>query len=129
MRQTVCKELRKRGLDPVAIENGISAGVPDVNYLFGWIELKQVREWPKRDTTPLRCDHFTPQQRRWLARRHKAGGAVYVLLKVAREWILLDGEVAVEHLGRTTRAEIYNVAAGAWPKRMNWNQLAEVISP
>lgn len=129
MRQTVTRELRKRGLDPVAIENGISAGVPDLNYLHGWIELKQVKAWPKRATTPLRLDHFTPQQRRWISRRHRAGGPVFVLLKVAREWILLDGEVAVEHLGRVSRSELYDLANSAWPKRMNWNQLAEAITP
>jgi len=128
MRQTVVRELRKRRLDPVSIENGVGAGVPDLNYILGWIELKQVKAWPKRPSTPLRLDHFTSGQRRWISRRHRAGGLVFVLLKVGKEWLLFDGETAAEHLGRTNRSELYGLAKKAWPKRINWNQLAEAIS-
>lgn len=128
MRQTTVRELRKRGLDPVSIENAVSAGTPDLNFVGGWVELKCLKAWPKRPTTPLRCEHFTQQQRRWLCRRARAGGAVFVLLKVGREWYLFDGETASDHLGRSTREELFEIALGAWPKRMNWNQLAEIIS-
>ena len=46
-----------RPLDPQRVENSCGKGTPDVNYVGGWLELKQQDNWPKRPTTKVRLDH------------------------------------------------------------------------
>lgn len=104
-----------RGTDPVRIESPITSGIPDVNCTLAWVELKYKSGWPKRATTPLRVDHFTPEQRAWLTRRCRAGGSAYLLLKVGdSEWLLFWGETAARVLGVSTREELYKHATARW---------------
>ena len=93
-------------LDGFRVENPCHPGTPDVNYVGGWLELKQVDKWPVKEETPLRVEHFTQQQRIWLSRRVRKGGRAYVLIQVAREYILLGGDVAAEILGESTRQDL-----------------------
>lgn len=100
--------LQAHRLDPVRIENAVSIGVPDVNYKDGWIELKYAASWPRRDKTPLRLPHFTPQQRVWLRRRWRLGGRAFLLLRVVDEFMLFDGGFAADYVGLVERAVLYN---------------------
>lgn len=101
-------------LDPHRIENLLGLGMPDVNYTHGWIELKAMAEWPKRDTTPLRVDHFSKEQRVWLRRRWRMKGNAWLLLEVGtKEFYLLTGEMAADHIGKITRAD-YPLYASAF---------------
>lgn len=107
------------GWDPVRVENGeVGAGTPDVNCLWGWIELKQVpkSKIPKRTTTVLRIDHFTPQQRAWLARRWDSGGACGLLLLLGDEWLLFDGMTAALTVGKVNTQDTRVAAYRLWPK-------------
>ncbi len=97
-------------LDACRVENPCLPGTPDVNYVWGWIELKQVDNWPVNSHIPLRVPHFTPQQRIWLERRVRRGGKAHVLIQVAREYILLSGDVAAIMLGESTRQELIESA-------------------
>lgn len=103
-------------LDPVRVENPIHPGTPDVNLCSGqWIELKCVPGWPARENSLLRISHFTPQQRVWLYKRWKyAPSSTYLLLEVRaeRQWLLFDGDVAAQIVGRST-AERHRVNARA----------------
>lgn len=101
-RQLLVKALNQLKLDAVSVENPACPGTPDVNYIGGWVELKYAVDWPARDDTPLRLDHFTPQQRCWLRRRWHFGGNVWLCLQVSktRHWIVFDGETAAKHLGK-----------------------------
>jgi hypothetical protein len=109
MRRPVVAALRE--LDAFAVENSAYPGTPDVYFLHGWIELKECDDWPKRPTTPLRLPHFTKHQRAWIKRHSHRGGTVFVLLKVGKkEWFLIDGEIAADTLGSSTRAEIESIA-------------------
>jgi hypothetical protein len=96
-------------LDPVRVENPIHPGTPDVNLMDGrWIELKSADRWPVRARTRFRIPHFTQQQRVWLYRRWKyAPGTTLLLLEMRsdRQWLLFDGNVAAEIVGRATQAE------------------------
>lgn len=91
-----------RGLNAVPVENAVFPGTPDVNYIEGWIELKQIpkKDIPKRETTPLPLKHFTPRQRAWIRQRTKLGGNVYLVLKVHRDWFILSPHWAIDHLGK-----------------------------
>jgi hypothetical protein len=105
------------GLDAQRIESLTGLGVPDVNYTHGWIELKWIKEWPKRPTTNVRIDHFTPQQKVWLIRRIHSGGRAHVLLGIGTgESLLFWGDVAASHIGSSTREELIQHACGYWQK-------------
>lgn len=99
-------------LHAVAVENSVGPGTPDVNCSLGWIELKQIADWPVAPTTPVRIPHFRPGQRDWLRRRCQGGGAAWVLLRVGRSWTLVWGALAADALGHTmTRSDLVTQSA------------------
>jgi len=113
MRDDVVKWLKP--LNAVSVENTVAGpGTPDVNYVEGWIELKSLEEWPKREDTPLRVDHYTPQQKVWAVRRRRAHGRCHLLLKVGQDWLLLDGAVAARELGKVTKERLMELAEEKW---------------
>lgn len=96
MRRQVTSLLRDAGLDPQAVESAVSPGMPDINWVGGWIELKCVAEYPKRAETPIRVPHYTPQQKSWALRREAAGGKVHLLVKVDSDWYLFRTPESVQ---------------------------------
>lgn len=121
--------LQQAGLDPHRMEVPASQGVPDVNTKCGWIELKFARDWPVGEDTPLRLDHFTPQQRVWLLKRWQAGGMAWLLLHVREgdEWLLFTGRDAAEYVGKLSRSYLTRVARVA-VKSPSHPQLLEALS-
>ncbi len=102
-------------LDAKRVENRVGMGTPDVNYIHGWIELKQQDKWPKRASTVVRLHHdLTKEQRIWINRRDKLGGIVYVLLQVDRDYLLFRGSEAASILGQATQAELRKAALHVW---------------
>jgi len=119
-----------RPLDPQRIENGIGKGTPDVNYVGGWLELKQQDNWPKRPTTKVRLDHdLTKEQRIWINRREKKGGTVFVLLQVARDYLLLSGGQAATIIGEATEAELREAALHVWSASEMKEHLLQCLRP
>lgn len=108
MRQIVVKALKP--LDAISVENLARPGTPDINYIEGWIELKILEDWPTRKTTCIQVVCFTPQQRVWLRRRVERGGAAYLLIRIADDWLLFDGAVAALHIGHLTKFGMINRA-------------------
>lgn len=108
MRATVLQALAP--LDPIPVENTARPGTPDVNYLRGWLELKQISQWPVYSSTPVRVRHFTFQQKLWIQNRIHAGGIVHVVLKVRFTWLVLNGMYAYHHLNIATREELVDAA-------------------
>jgi len=130
---TVQKALMKSQRDDVTrVENTVGMGTPDVHYCIsdkivygplgvdswktteGWLELKQIADYPKRPTTPVRVDHFTPQQRVWLTRRSLAGGRCHVLIQIAKDYHLFEGRVAAQWLGSTPRDRLLALVEASW---------------
>ncbi len=102
-------------LDGLRVENPCHPGTPDVNYIGGWIELKQHDNWPKNPETPLKLGHdLTTEQRIWLTRREEKGGVAFVLLQVARDYLLLLGGDAARLIGVANRAELTIAAIAHW---------------
>lgn len=114
MRLQVCELLSV--LDAHPVENSVGPGTPDVNCTLGWIELKCMKGWPKTGHT-LYIDHFTQRQRHWIKRRAIASGGVWVLLKVALDWILLPGEWSADRLGRCTHPDIVAACIAMWGRK------------
>lgn len=128
MRRRVLDALRT--LHAFAVENSALPGTPDVNYVEGWIELKQLPKWPKvGEDRNILLPHFTPQQRLFMLQRHRHHGKVWLMLKVGRdEWFLFRGKVAAEHVGRCTRAQLIEHAARHWPKGLNEQELIACLT-
>lgn len=88
----------------------LELGMPDVNYCIdgeeGWIELKSVDNWPKRPDTPIRLPHYTVEQRAWQRQRGEAGGKVFILLRVEREYMLFDWPWAIRRLGMANKEDL-----------------------
>ena len=118
-----------KALDAVRVENRVGPGTPDVECVEGWIELKQLPRWPKNaDTSPVLIEHFTKQQRVWLARRWAVyEGDAWLLLKVRHEWFLFAGAWASKYVGRVTRPVLREGAHGYWPRGLNEKELQQCL--
>lgn len=73
------------------IESSTALGIPDLHYVLtlgqrttsGWIELKELSEWPKREKTCVHLPHFTMAQAAWHAEYAGYGGLSFILMRVA----------------------------------------------
>jgi len=112
----------------VSVETRTDDGIPDINYIGGWIECKWLRSWPKRAETPVRLDHpLMAHQAAWLRRRRRRGGLAWVILQCRREWLLFDGVVAGKLLGTATKDELYQLCHKRWVG-LNEEELIDVIT-
>ena len=123
MRRRVIKILRKAGLDPVPVENLVGPGTPDINYIEGWLELKQLDAWPVRENSPVVIRHLTLQQKIWIRSRASHGGRVHLLLHVDGTWLLFDA-AGVEKLLRIPKKKILEIALREWH---SWGKLSEEL--
>ena len=91
------------------VENVIRQGDPDIWYgtkantyavpVSGWIELKKVAAWPKKEDTPLMIDTLSPQQRVSLRNLTTNGHRAYLWCFVGRGGsFLMDGLTAANQL-------------------------------
>jgi hypothetical protein len=127
-RKLVIERMRQAGFDPVAVENSVHMGTPDVNYTHGWIELKILDEWPKRESTAVKIRHYTQQQKTWAIRRRAAGGTVWFLLRVGNcEWLLMAGATAAFVVGRANREQLISASVLHCKKNMQWDKFAEIL--
>jgi hypothetical protein len=124
-RATVIKALKPIG--GFAVENSVGPGTPDVSYIGGWIELKWLRDWPKRSDTPVRFPHYTVKQRMWGQRYWDKGGCSWLLLQRRREWLLFTAPVAAEYVGNVPRGDLYEVAFQHWTEGLNAKELRNCL--
>lgn len=112
------------------IESECTPGFPDVEFIGGTLELKYEDHWPKRDTTNLNVRSLSknPNQRAWWKKRASMGGNVWVLLRVEKDWLLFEGEVAAEVLCNCTKDELFEHAHSAWMGKLNGKQLCQTLS-
>lgn len=103
----------------VRVENMLEAGFPDVTFAFrrngvayeGHMELKRLKEWPRRAGT--RVDPgVTVEQLRWGASRHRAGGNWLLCIGTpGGTAVLLRGREAARAAGKQyTRAQLLDAA-------------------
>lgn len=82
----------------VRVENSCELGTPDVAYCLGrtskpvsgWLELKHVPEWPKKEHTSLVIKELTIDQVTWHEEWKKAGGLVFTLIQVDDDIMLVN---------------------------------------
>lgn len=114
-------------LDPQRIESPCTPGVPDVEFIGGWMELKEIDK-PKRKMPILKVPKYVQDQRVWAVRRARAGGAVWFLIKVGKEWWLFKGEVAAEIVGRRSYDETWAAAHKVWYNSINGKELYQCLT-
>lgn len=127
-RRDVVKALRRAGLDARPVENPADPGFPDIEFVGGTMELKELDRWPVRSGTPVRVPLYKSHQRIWHSRRAAAGGLVYVLLRVGFEFVLLPGAWAAVHLGESPRDVLYHASLAHWRSKCDaLDGIAEVL--
>ncbi len=95
IRRTLCANLRKAGSSDLfvsAMENSAGAGTPDLYYCYkgqsGWIELKYIKELPKKDT--FKIPHYTLMQHMWLVNNRMAGSKSHLFIRIKDTYYLID---------------------------------------
>lgn len=143
--QSLWDKLR-RGLSPYLrlqrLEDRYSSGVADVLYagpiaddahrafcggLFGVIELKVLKAWPKRKTTIVRVPKWTTVQRAWCHLFGKVAQHVFLLLKVEKDILLYHWPAALE-VGTLTKDEMLARTPWRWVGRPDYAQLAQILT-
>lgn len=104
------------------VENGLGAGMPDVNYCFvgieGWIELK-APEIPARESTQLMGeDGINVDQASWFMRQRAAGGRAYLLVVTKKALMLVDSKLASDRarVNAMTLSQLFKAAV--WKTRV-----------
>jgi len=112
-------------------EDKFNSGIADVSFVcggkHGWIELKQIDAWPKRDSTIVRCKHYTTQQRNFLKAKGEHGGNAWLFVKIGREYLLIHWKRA-QLFGTLNSEDTLGLAGHWWCNRMNWEELARILS-
>lgn len=81
---------------PVNIDNiesgGTGAGKPDMYFRTEvhdlWIELKELKRWPKNPQITLKPD-WRPGQISWISKHKRRGGKVLLMVTYHNQWFLL----------------------------------------
>ena len=111
-------------------EDKLSLGIADVSFIqagrHGWMELKWVADWPVRDSTVVRIPHYSIEQKDFLLRKGQAGGKTWVFLQVGGDHLLFDW-LKAQRVGECSRPELVELANAFWWKRLNYDELAEVM--
>lgn len=108
--------------DPTAhierIENAAALGTPDVTLCWygveAWIELKCIARFPRDPLAIVKIDHYTRNQQLWQRARGRAGGRVFLLLRVdgpTMEWLLFGWQAAFKYVGRIAADNLRSRAA------------------
>lgn len=114
---------------PVKHADGYTAGISDISAWLSpigniWLELKDLREWPKRADTAAVFDYDDLQKEFTKARRG------HVLCRVGREYLLFNHMVAYEILEteRATQGTLHAVATKVWFGSINWKEFQRCLA-
>jgi hypothetical protein len=77
----------------------------------------------------VKLDHdLTQTQRIWIIRWHRVNGRAWVMLNIAGDWLLFDGMTAAKHLGRATKAVLFELALETWNRTPKTEELVQLLS-
>lgn len=101
------------------IENGIGIGTADVSgVMWGldfWAELKALPAAPVGEKTVVRLPHYSQHQRNWIRTRGRAGGRVFLMLKIGSgkdaEHFVFQWPAAYHQVGKVPIGELRSCAA------------------
>jgi hypothetical protein len=106
-------------------------GVPDCSYSMenlpgaGFIEIKRIIEWPKKDSTIIHLKHFSPQQKAWMMLHGPFIQRVFLLLQAEKEYMLFPWTV-IGSIGNLNKKQLIVLAlthGKYWNKRIDYDEL------
>lgn len=113
------------------IESSAGNGIPDISFGVqgknGWIELKYIREWPKRQDTKVKLP-LRPEQKHWIKNRGQVSGDVWVLCRIHNEFFLLDYRLAMLAVEGWTKQEWIMNSVLHWRITITFETLAEMLT-
>lgn len=108
LKDSISRKIIALGGDVQNHEDKNSIGIPDISYglnkVNGWIEAKQLPNWPKSGKI-VKIEHYTPQQKNWLRIRGRAGGNCFLVLQVDDVFMVFDHETA-QSVGSITQDDM-----------------------
>jgi len=92
-------------------EEEFNSGIPDLSFSLdpivnGWIELKTIHTWPKKEDSKVRVPHFHDRQKEWMIQRGAAGQNCFFLLEVAENELLLFDHKKIHLINHLTKDEM-----------------------
>lgn len=104
------------------VENRVKRNTPDLHLaanvrgvpISGWIELKVLDAWPKRENTIVRLEHWTSGQRYWASRHAMHGGTTWLVLGVGEEVLVVNGKKATVYCDQWTQEDWRENAEVVW---------------
>ena len=131
LRNYVRPRLAAKGVLPTHHEDALNSGIPDLSYshggVHGWIELKWLEAWPKREATIVRIQHYTKEQKHFLLSRGRAGGRCWLLLRIGRAHMIFNHE-ASRYVGEQNAAWLEFSATEAWDNGIDFEQLTRILT-
>jgi len=115
------------------VENRVSEGMPDVHYIrngsSGWVELKYLVDWPKRNNIKI---GLRLNQSFWLDEYKKLDGRCWIMIRIGTDFIgLVDGAEAKKLYEKLPVPDFLKCLAykkfGKMTKA-DWAELADVIT-
>ena len=112
------------------IEIPFYKGVPDVNFLIdgneGWLELKYIPQYPKKEITIVKVPHFTIEQKIWHNARFKNKGRTMVLIQVDDDYFIFKKE-KINLLGSLNKYRMFQHANKFWKNKINFRELRKEL--
>lgn len=112
-------------------EDRFSLGIPDLSYadrgVNGWIELKHVKEWPKRASTTVKWKRYTPEQVNWLNKRGKKGGSCWILVQVGTEHFVFPFYEGRKLRAGMTEDEFHERCVQYWEEGIEPLELLDIL--
>lgn len=129
-RSTLVKRLRVLDAQPIEVKG--REGVPDIEHIYGWIEVKFRPKWPVRmkPDTIIKWPHkLMVSQKRWLERRVSRGGAAVLCGKVERDWFFWDcANFNLDLFDNQTKSGMIATAGRYYPKALNHKDLIDWLT-
>lgn len=129
---TTLKNKLRSDWEPERVENCVATGTPDLYYTLkksgkmGWIELKYIPEIPKRETTIVNIEHYTPQQRNWIMRHGSIGATVFLFLQIEKTYILFNWRQA-QMVGYLTYNQMLDQSINYWRPMIDRRELLSIL--
>lgn len=114
-------------------EDAFSEGIPDVSFDMpgirgsGWIELKYLETFPKREKTIVRIPHYTNMQRLWIKYHGRINCRTFLFVQVGREYFLFDWHTASDYVGRSYRQLDFRAEAFYWKNHIDFDKLKKIL--
>lgn len=114
-------------------EDAFSEGIPDLSYDIpgmkgsGWIELKYLKSFPKRESTVVKIPHYSIMQRNWIKQHGRINNRVYLFVQVNREYFLFNWLTAAQSVGLALTKEEFYEGCFYWQRNVDFNELRDIL--